>query len=278
MNTKGATLFDSASSYHEAACSVLNEISKLCGELSLLRITVHSRVLQKHNVAAGSAQWWLGKFDSDDDNTECTAAILCEVKERLVELKQLLHSLKKFDCVLATFAGSPCSFLMRAARGKGVPACLAGKFVSDLRQNPRARYHAALIDLATGCLDELSTAVTDPKAAEMAAAQWSEAFYRVGGSWQQWILALRAEKARVKEALEELTEDEKCQKFCFEKWQEGWSHKEINTALKKRPVWEHYHDPKAVRGPIKAWSKRIGVEPRRGQPGRRKSIEKLALR
>lgn len=59
-------------------------------------------------------------------------------------------------------------------------------------------------------------------------------------------------------------------KFCFDEWQRGQTLKEINNALKKHPDWEHFEDEKHVRGPIKAWGKRVGIEPRSGQPGRRK--------
>jgi hypothetical protein len=67
----------------------------------------------------------------------------------------------------------------------------------------------------------------------------------------------------------ELTVDEARAKFCFEQWQACKSYKEINAALKRHPEWEDFEDDRAVRGPISAWAQRIGVKPRRGQPGRR---------
>jgi hypothetical protein len=67
-----------------------------------------------------------------------------------------------------------------------------------------------------------------------------------------------------------LTPTEARAKFCFEAWQAGASHKEINTALKRHPEWEHFNNAIKVRGPINSWAKRIGVKPRKGQPGRQK--------
>jgi hypothetical protein len=67
-----------------------------------------------------------------------------------------------------------------------------------------------------------------------------------------------------------LTETQEKQKFCFEEWQKGKTYKEINAALKQHS-WDSYEHPKSVRGPIRAWSQHIGVEPRVGQRGRRKS-------
>lgn len=67
----------------------------------------------------------------------------------------------------------------------------------------------------------------------------------------------------------ELTPNEARAKFCFDEWQRGKSLKEINADLNRHPEWESFDDPKHVRGPINAWGKRIGVEPRKGQPGRR---------
>jgi len=65
-----------------------------------------------------------------------------------------------------------------------------------------------------------------------------------------------------------LTPTEARAKFCFERWQAGDSYKKINATL-KRSDWESFDDDKHVRGPINTWSKRIGVEPRKGHPGRR---------
>ncbi len=67
----------------------------------------------------------------------------------------------------------------------------------------------------------------------------------------------------------QLTINEARSRFCFEEWQDGKTYKEINVALKHHSEWEHFEDEKAVRGPIESWGKRIGVEPRKGQRGRR---------
>lgn len=69
----------------------------------------------------------------------------------------------------------------------------------------------------------------------------------------------------------QLTTDEARAKFCFEEWQAGKTLKEINTSLKRHPAWEHFDNEKSVRGPINSWAKRIKVQPRPGQRGRRKS-------
>lgn len=65
-----------------------------------------------------------------------------------------------------------------------------------------------------------------------------------------------------------LTPNEARAKFCFEEWQAGKSYKEINAALKRHPEWESYDECVKVRGPIESWAKRLGVVPRKGQPGR----------
>jgi hypothetical protein len=66
-----------------------------------------------------------------------------------------------------------------------------------------------------------------------------------------------------------LTPNEARAKFCFEAWQSGKSLKEINVLLRRHPEWEHYSNDRGVRRAIDTWSKRIGVKPRKGQPGRR---------
>jgi hypothetical protein len=76
-----------------------------------------------------------------------------------------------------------------------------------------------------------------------------------------------------RESEPQLTPDEARSKFCFDEWEAGKTYKEINAALKRYPQWEHFGDEKSVRGPINAWGKRIGVNPRQGQRGRRESAK-----
>lgn len=68
-----------------------------------------------------------------------------------------------------------------------------------------------------------------------------------------------------------LTPTQSRNKFCYEQWQAGKTHGEINAALKKHSEWEAFDDEKSVRGPIAQWAKQNGNLPiRSGQPGRRK--------
>jgi hypothetical protein len=90
-----------------------------------------------------------------------------------------------------------------------------------------------------------------------------------GSVKQRWKNAVEALEAHLP-AEPVLTPDEERQKFCFEQWQANKSLGEINAMLKRHPYWEHFDDEKQVRGPRDAWGKRIGVKPRKGQPGRRK--------
>jgi hypothetical protein len=68
----------------------------------------------------------------------------------------------------------------------------------------------------------------------------------------------------------ELTPTDARNKFCYEQWQRGQTYKEIWAALKLHPEWEQVSDPKAVRGPIKAWAAKHGLDIREGQPGKPK--------
>jgi hypothetical protein len=68
---------------------------------------------------------------------------------------------------------------------------------------------------------------------------------------------------------QQLTPHEARAQFCFDEWQSGKSLKEINAGLKRHPEWEHFDDERKVRGPINSWANRLGVTPRKGQPGRR---------
>jgi hypothetical protein len=97
---------------------------------------------------------------------------------------------------------------------------------------------------------------------------WNKAF--VAGAGARALLNSKA----IKQPPVILTPSEERAKFCFEQWNAGKSYKEINAALKKHPVWEHFASAIGVRSPIMAWSKRIGKQPRKGQAGRPKGGKK----
>jgi hypothetical protein len=65
-----------------------------------------------------------------------------------------------------------------------------------------------------------------------------------------------------------LTPIEERNKFCFEQRQSGETYKEINSKLKHHPEWEAFDDARSVRSAITAHGRRIGIEPRKGRPGR----------
>jgi hypothetical protein len=62
-------------------------------------------------------------------------------------------------------------------------------------------------------------------------------------------------------------------KFCFDQWQAGQTLKAIRVAVSKHPEWEHLAHDASVRGPIKAWGKRINAKPRKGNPGRHRALK-----
>jgi hypothetical protein len=110
----------------------------------------------------------------------------------------------------------------------------------------------------------MTEAINDIHAATKEVCQWLGDYEtRLTAECQHAIAWLRRERQP------ELTTEEARMKFCFEEWQAGRTHKEINAALKRHAVWEHFDQDVKVRGPINSWGKRIGVKPRRGQPGRR---------
>jgi hypothetical protein len=62
-------------------------------------------------------------------------------------------------------------------------------------------------------------------------------------------------------------------KFCYDEWQRGQTHKEIQTSVKLHPEWEQLSTAAAVRGPIAAWAKKNKLPVRRGQPGKPKVLQ-----
>lgn len=88
----------------------------------------------------------------------------------------------------------------------------------------------------------------------------------------QWLnMTVLQRLPYLERAAPKLTPTEARARFCFSEWEAGATLKEINAALRKNAEWEHFEDYGNVRGAIKSWGKRVGVEPRTGQPGRKSS-------
>lgn len=245
--------------FHEATCRLIVTLMALCQELRDYRILacVPHELLPAEPKSKETGVSRNGLLQARD-------ALLL----RLEELSQQFANLKRHTTTLDAFAiGSQVRDFQDNGRSG---SCLAGVFVARQRKHPPASLHAAGLDLAAGCLDELRNNLRTNNDTDLAAGQWYDAFLKVGRSSSQWCLALNAERLRAKNPFDDLTVNERHQKFCFDRWQEGWSHKEINAGLKQRG-WQPYPDPRSVRAPINAWGQRIGVTPRPGQPGRRKT-------